>query len=175
MVMNHRPEVNEREGDIAKRVQSSFGGGAVGALILGGGIEAGNGFISLSQLAAQAKFEQDNETKSQEEQPGQAGNTLLIMQENRTNVEITTLEAGNTLLQAGLSAIGQDEVRVSIEAGGGIAQIDLPTKLCHFTPYNEPVNNRQDVPPINGQGVPPVNGQGVPLSTNLNPPTILPA
>lgn len=36
MVMNNRPNVNEREGDIAKRLQGSFSGSVVGALILGG-------------------------------------------------------------------------------------------------------------------------------------------
>jgi hypothetical protein len=133
--MHSGTQVNGEEGDIAKGLQDSFSGGTVGALILSGWIEADNGFISVGQLAAEAKFEQDNETQGQEKQPGQASNALLIMEENRTNVEITTLEAGNALLQAGLSAIGQHEVRVRIEAGGGIAEIDLPTEsLNHLLP-----------------------------------------
>jgi hypothetical protein len=35
--------------------------------------------------------------------------------------------------------------------------------FCHFTPYNVPVNNRQDEPGNNGQDVPGVNSQDVPV------------
>ena len=101
-MMDNWPQVNNGEGDVVKSLEQTFCGGSVCTLVLGSRIETNNFFVSLSQFTTNSKLKQDDDPQGQQEQPSQTADTLLIMQENRPDVEVATFEAGNGLLQAGL-------------------------------------------------------------------------
>ena len=95
MIMNSVSQSDNGEGDIAEGFENAFGGRAVCSLVLRSRIEPHNFLFSLSQFTTNAKFEQDDKAQGEKKQPSQATDTLLVVQENRANVQVTAFETRN--------------------------------------------------------------------------------
>jgi hypothetical protein len=108
MMMLGISQGNGGPSDISKGFQHALGGGALGGESLRTGLQVHNEFTPNLQFTSNVILQQDNNTQSQEQDPSQADNTLLIVQKNRSEVQITTFEARNAPFQMRLTAIGMD-------------------------------------------------------------------
>ncbi len=119
---------HDGDGHIAKRPDHPFGGRLRGRLRAAGRVQAHQCRALFLQRRPQPLLGQHQHAQGQTQQPDQPGDTGLVAQKDRAQVQIARFEAAEGALMHRLLVIGGDQGRYVVLRGGRVRHIHLPAQ-----------------------------------------------